>query len=110
MNKDLEVRACKEFVCPNICTIDEKCKELNLNFNIIEKVKEMAVEYLKKTYHTPRYSHIKYLMPSFVYLGSIIGGDKRSQLEISMIFGVTITTMIKWNYDIINILELDIIL
>ena len=110
MNKDLEIRACKEFVCPNISTIDMKCKELNLNFNVIKKAKEMAIGYLKKTYHTPRYSHIKYLLPSFVYLGSIIGGDKRSQNEIAIIFGITITTMRKWNDDIINILELDIIL
>jgi transcription initiation factor TFIIIB Brf1 subunit/transcription initiation factor TFIIB len=106
MNKELELRACKEFVCPNIGTIDNNCKELDLNDNIIKKAKEMAIEYLKKTYHAPRYSHIRYLLPSFVYLASILEGNKRSQMEIAMIFGITITTMRKWNDDIIDTLEL----
>ncbi len=110
MNKDLEVRACKEFVCPNLGLIDKKCKELYLDDQIIKKAKDLAIEYLRKTYHTPRYSHIKYLLPSFVYLASILGGDRRSQNELAIAFGITITTMRKWNDDIMDTLELDIIL
>ncbi|MBZ5529590.1 MAG: hypothetical protein LAN71_17045 [Acidobacteriia bacterium] len=61
-NCNLEEIDCKTFACPSLNLIDEKGKELRLKDVTIKKAKDMAIEYLKKTYHVPviRLSHICY--------------------------------------------------
>lgn len=106
--KDLEIQACKTFVCPNLDIIEQKGKELYLSNETIERAKDLAIRYLKKTYHFPRYSHIKYLLPSFVYITSVLDHDKRSQVKISETFGISLVTIRKWNEDIADTLELEL--
>lgn len=108
--KDLEIRACKEFICPNLYLIEQKGKELYLSDETIKRAKDLTIEYLKKTYHTPRYSHIKYLLPSFLYIASIIDGDRRFQDQVAEAFGISTKTMRKWNEDIMGTIEPEAIL
>lgn len=108
--KDLEIEACKTFVCPNIGLIEQKGKELSLDDKTIAMAKDLAIRYLKKTYHAPHYSHIKYLLPSFIYIASIYNGNRRMQDRLSEVFGVSNVTIRKWNEDIIDTLELEVIL
>ncbi len=111
-NKALEIQACKVFVCPNISMIDQKGKELELGDHVIKRAKDIAVEYFKKTYHNPIYLSSKNLMPSFIYIASIMEDDclyKRTQKEISYVFDVGMPTIRKWNKHIIDVLELEII-
>ena len=112
-NKELEVMACKTFVCPNLGLIVQKGKELQLRDETINKARDIAVEYFKKTYHMPIYSSVKNLLPSFLYLASILGSDRndrsdrRTQEEVKYVFDITIPTMRRWNRHIIDTLELD---
>ena len=108
--KDLEIRACKEFICPNLGLIEQKGKELYLSDETIKRAKDLAIEYLKKTYHTPHYSHIKYLLPSFLYMASILDHDRRFQDQVAEVFGISTVTIRKWNEDIMNTMERETIL
>lgn len=112
-NRKLELEACRIFVCPNLSLIDQKGKELEMMDDTIEKAKNMAIEYFKKTYHRPKYTAVKYLMPSFLYLASIaaerVGSkDRKTQEDMSRVFGIGIPTIKRWNKDIINTLGLRI--
>lgn len=107
--KDLEIRGCKEFICPNLGLIEQKGKDLYLNDETVKRARGLAIEYLKKTYHAPRYSHIKYLLPSFLYIASIIDDDRRHQDKVADAFGISTKTVRKWNEDIIYTLDLYII-
>lgn len=78
-NKDLDVKACKTFVCPNIGLIDERCKEHNVPAKIIKTTRDLAVEYFKNTYHQPRYGNVKILFPAFLYIAlnmKVIDGNR----------------------------------
>lgn len=78
-NKDLDIKACKIFVCPNIGLIEERCKEHNVPIKIINTTKDLAVEYFKNTYHQPRYGNVKVLFPAFLYIAlnmKVIGGNR----------------------------------
>lgn len=108
--KDLEAQGYETFVCPSLVLIEQKGKELYLNDETIKMAKDLANRYLKKTYHFPHYTHIKYLLPSFIYIASILSHDKRSQNEITEAFGITLATIRKWNEDIANTLDLEILL
>jgi hypothetical protein len=109
INKDnLEAIACKIFACPNLTLIDEKGKELGLSDTIIVKAKDMAIEYLKKTYRRPRYSSVIFLLPSFVYIASIINSCMIQKSRVADVFGTSSATVTKWNKDIIDTLEIDI--
>ena len=112
-NKKLEIEACRTFACPNLSLIDEKGKELGLGDATIKKAKDMAIGYLKKTYHDPVYLSAKNLMPSFLYIASVMEGnpgnkDRRTQREVSDVFNIGIPTIRKWNKRIIDTLELEI--
>lgn len=108
--KELEIQGCRTFVCPNISLIEEKGKELLLKDSTIKRAKELAVEYFKKTYKSPRYSSAKHLLPSFLYVASILEGERRFQKEIADVFGTTnVTTIKKWYRDIIETMDLTII-
>lgn len=117
-NKELDIEACKTFVCPNFNDIDINCKELGIDDETIKICKDIATEYLKKTYHTPKYSSIKFVMPAFIYIGAnmyyedgvryIIGGGnvhrKLGRGEIGALYGVTEATVSKWVTHVILVL------
>lgn len=107
-NCELEEIGCKTFACPSLSSIDEKGKEFGLKDATIKKAKDMAIEYLKKTCHRPRYSSFTYLLPSFVYIASILDGNMIKKKRIEDMFDTNATTMRKWNKDIIDTLCLKI--
>lgn len=109
VNKELELKACKLFVCPNLNIIDIICKELDFeNDDVAKKAKELAIEYLKKTYHKPKYSHVKFILPACVYLASILNGEHRTQSEISSVANCCTSSITKWWNDIADELDLSI--
>lgn len=105
--EDLEARAYETFVYPNIALIETKGKELGLKDETIKKAVDMATEYIKKTYHNPQYSHIKFLLPGFVYISSVLNDDRRTQRDIAHTFGVTSSSIRKWYMHIEEIMEID---
>lgn len=112
--KDIEILACKTFVCPNLSLIDEKGKILLLNDDTIKNAKNLAIEYFKKTYHRPPYSSAKFLLPAFIYITSVIESKKcpeerRTQREICTVFEIKEPTIRKWTHHIIDELKIDII-
>ncbi len=108
--EDLKARAYEVFVYPNLSIIENKGKELNLKDKTIERAKDMAVEYIKKTYHHPRYSHIKFLLPAFVYIAAILDDDRRSQYDIAQAFGISESSLRKWCLNIRDELNIEIVL
>ena len=104
-NKELEIKGCKIFVCPNLKMIDDKGKELGLREHTIKRANKIAVEYIKKTYGAPRYSSIKSLIPAFIYISSILENDRRIQKDIAKVFGCSTTLITKWYLDIYHELE-----
>lgn len=108
--KDLEIQGCKIFICPNLGMIDIKGKETNLSEKAINRAKDLANEYVKRTYQRPHYSSIKNLIPAFIYIASIIEDgwdDRKTQFEISQAFGTTECTVRKWYKDVIEILSIE---
>lgn len=104
----LETQAYELFVYPNLVLIDENCKKLGFKDETIKQAKYLATEYIKKTYHQPRYSHIKFLLPAFVHISSILNDDRRTQREIAEAFGVTSTLIRKWYLHIVDVMNLNI--
>src|SRR3972149_6869005 len=80
--KELEIQGCRKFVCPNLCLLDEKGKELNLKEETIKRSKNIAIDYFKKTYHNPNYS-AKKVLAAILYIASILEGEKKSQKNIA---------------------------
>lgn len=107
--KELEMRACKTFVCPNLSIMETICKESNIREDIIERAKSMAIEYFKKTYHQPHYSSARHVIPAILYIASILGGDKRSKIDIAKMFGVSYITVRKWQKDVMEVLDIKIL-
>ena len=105
--EDLEARAYETFVYPNVALIETKGKELGLKDETIKKAMDMATEYIKKTYHNPQYSHIKFLLPGFIYISSVLNDDRRTQRDIARAFGVTSSSIRKWYMHIEEIMEID---
>lgn len=111
VNKELELKACKLFVCPNLNSINIICKELDFeNDDVAKKAKELAIEYLKKTYHKPRYTHVKFIIPACVYLACIVKGERRTQSEISSVANCCTALITKWWNDIADELDFEITL
>lgn len=106
--QELEMQAYKTFVCPNIGIIDEKGKVLGLKNDTIERAKNIAIEYFKKTYHKPRYSSAKYVFPAFIYIASILEDDIRPQTQISIVFSTTTVTIKRWYKEIVNTLNIEL--
>lgn len=107
--KELEIQGCRTFVCPNISLIEEKGKELLLKDSTIKRAKDMAIEYFKKTYHRPHYSSAKHLLPAFIYIASVLEGERRFQKEVAEAFGTANVTITKWYRDIVETMGLTII-
>lgn len=110
ISKYLKTQGYKTFVCPNLELIGIKGKELNLDDKTIKNAEDLTIRYIRKTYHMPRYSSIKYLLPSFIYIASILDDNRMSQRKIAKAFRSSSATIRKWNSDIIDVLELDITL
>jgi hypothetical protein len=104
--KELEMEGCRTFVCPNLSTMEEICKEANVGANVIERSKSMAFEYFKRTYHRPRYSSARHVIPAIVYIASILEGEKRSKVKIAKTFGVSYITVRKWQPDVMEVLDI----
>ena len=107
--KELDIQGCRTFVCPNISLIDEKGKELLLKDETIKRAKELAIEYFKKTYRMPHYSSARHLLPAFIYIASVLEGDRRFQKEVAEVFGTTNVTITKWYRDIVETMGLNLI-
>lgn len=108
--ENLETQAYELFVYPNLVLIDKNCKKLGLKDETIKYAKDLAIEYIKKTYHQPRYSHIKFLLPAFVHIASILNDDRRTQRDIAEAFGVTSTLIRKWYLHIVEIMNIKIVI
>lgn len=114
-NKELEIQGCKVFVCPNLKMIYEKGNELLLSEITTKKAEDLAVRYFKKTYHTPKYTSAKFLLPAFIYIASIFESQKkgleherRTQREIAAVFGITESVIRKWYSEITNELNIKV--
>ncbi|MDP2755655.1 MAG: hypothetical protein Q8P40_14875 [Nitrospirota bacterium] len=108
IRQELEILGCRTFVCPNLKIIDEKCKELHLRKDTIEKAKDLALQYFKKTYKSPRYSSAKHLLASFVYIAVKLKCEKRYHYEIEEAFGTNHVTINKWYHDIVETLDIEV--
>lgn len=106
--KKLEIQGCRTFVCPNLSLIDEKGKELNLREDTIKRSKDMAIEFFRKTYHKPRFSSARHVIPGIVYLACILEDDKRLRDDIAKAFGVGSCTVTKWSRGVIVTLGIEI--
>lgn len=101
---ELEAVGCRTFACPSLSSLDEKGKELGLRDTTIKKAKDMAIEYLKKTYHSPHYSSFTHLLPSFLFIASRLDGNMIYKKRIEDVFGTSGPTVNKWNKDIVDTL------
>ncbi len=115
-NKELEIEGCRVFICPNLNEIDSKLLQNypGITNEQIKACKDIAVEYLRKTYHKPRYSSIKPLLPAFVYIGLNIyyengtryynigthGTHAITMREAATIFGIWEPSIRKWVKDV----------
>jgi transcription initiation factor TFIIIB Brf1 subunit/transcription initiation factor TFIIB len=106
--KDLETRAYEKFVLPSIDSMGKNCKKLNLKNETVEQAKDLALKYIGKTYHQPDYSHIKFLLPAFAYIATILNDDRKTQREIAEAFGTTESSLRKWYAHIVNLMEIKI--
>jgi transcription initiation factor TFIIIB Brf1 subunit/transcription initiation factor TFIIB len=106
--KDFETRAYEKFVLPSIDSIGKNCKKLNLKNETIENAKDLTFKYIEKTYHHPDYSHIKFLLPAFAYIATILNDDRRTQREIAEAFGTTESSLRKWYAHIVSLMEIKI--
>lgn len=104
--KNLEMKGCRTFICPNLNLMEIKCKELNIREDIIERSKSMAFEYFKKTYHKPHYSSARHVMPAIVYVACILEGYKISKVKIAKMFSTSTVTVRKWYVDIMEVLSI----
>jgi len=107
--EELENKAYETFVCPNLSLIDIRGRELKLNDATIERAKDLAIEYFKRTRRDHHYSSVKYLLPAFTYIATIIEDERRTQLDIGNVYGVTRVTIRKWYLDIMSVLDINIV-
>ena len=104
--RDLKIKACRVFVCPNIKLIEEYGKALNLSSCAMQLTRIIAQTYLKKTYDLQHYGSGKYLVPAFLYMGALLAGETKTQAEIADICKSTGGTLRHWHQRIIKDLDL----
>lgn len=122
VGKELEKIACKTFVCTHMNELDIKGKELGLNNDIISLAKDLATEYFKKTYHKPEYAGVNRIIPAFFQIASKLEIDENGKriyvqsqpgyregigTELSILFNVSASTIMKWNRHITSVLNID---
>lgn len=106
--KDLETRAYEKFVLPSIGSMSKNCMKLKLKDETVVQAKDLALRYIEKTYHQPDYSHIKFLLPAFAYIATLLNDDKRTQREIAEAFGTTESSLRKWYAHIVRLMNIEI--
>lgn len=74
----------------------------------IERAKNLAIEYFKKTYHSRHYSFAKSLLPAFIYIASVLENEKIYQKDVTKVFGISKSTIKKWYRNITDTLSIDI--
>ena len=118
MNKDeLDKIGCKTFCCPNLDIIDENCKKMGLNVNVAKRAKDIAVDYLRKTYHNPLYTGVGTVLNGAICLASILEGQYITPYEMYQILknlpsngkrGHSQVSIKKWVGIIVKELDIDI--
>ena len=102
-----------EFAIPNLEELEDELEEkgnaLLLKNKTIKTAKNLAIRYFEVTRDEPHYLNIKRLSPAFIYLASLLENDRRTQMDISTIFGVSESIISKLHRDIINALRMKII-
>ncbi len=88
--------------------IDKQGKALSLKYNTIERAKNIAIKYFKIESYGHHY-HIIQLCSAFIYTASITENDKRTQIDISQVSGISETMISKWYIDILRVLGMKII-
>jgi transcription initiation factor TFIIIB Brf1 subunit/transcription initiation factor TFIIB len=106
--KEFETKAYEKFVLPSIGSMSKSCNKLSLKNETIEQAKDLALKYIEKTYHQPDYSHIKFLLPAFAYIATILNDDRRTQREIAEAFGTTESSLRKWYTHIVRLMEIKV--
>jgi hypothetical protein len=104
--RDLKIKACKVFVCPNVKLIEEHGRALNLSICAMQLTRIIAQTYLKKTYNLQHYGSGKFLIPAFLYMGGLLAGEIKTQAEIADICKSTEGTLRHWHQRIIKDLDL----
>lgn len=95
---------------PDLDLIDEGGKILGSDSLVIKKAKELAAKYFNNVFLKSRNpSSTKTILPSLLYLASIIENDRRTQMEIAMKFNISETHVSTWYKDIIDVLGMKII-
>lgn len=97
--------------------MDTNCKKLGLDDETAKICKSIATEYLKKTYHEPKYASIKSVIPAFIYIGAnmyyedriryIMCGNIKKKIgmaEIVTLYHVSVATGSKWFNNVISML------
>jgi len=95
---------------PDLDLIDKGGKILGSDSLVIKKAKELAAKYFNNVflkYRNP--SSTETILPSLLYLASIIENDRRTQMEIAMKFNISETHVSTWYKDIIDVLGMKII-
>lgn len=95
---------------PDLDLIDKGGKILGSGSLVIKKAKELAAKYFNNVFLKSRnHSSTETILPSLLYLASIIENDRRTQMEIAMKFNISETHVSTWYKDIIDVLGMKII-
>lgn len=95
---------------PDLDLIDKGGKILGSDSLVIKKAKELAAKYFNNVFLKSRnHSSTETILPSLLYLASIIENDRRTQMEIAMKFNISETHVSTWYKDIIDVLGMKII-
>ncbi len=95
---------------PDLDLIDEGGKILGSNSLVIKKTKELATKYLNRVSiksRNPPYT--KVILPSLLYLASIIENDRKTQMEIANKFNISESHISVWYKEITDVLGMKII-
>ena len=101
-NKDLEIAGCRAFICPNMDLLEKWAKRLELSNLVIDQAKAISNEYIKRTYHSPKYRSVKPMIAACIYIASIICNERRTQGEIHDVSNVSPRSICKWYVTIFN--------
>lgn len=91
------------------CEIDKEGKALLLQDVTIETAKHLMSRYFKIESFSRHYSRIGKLRAAFIYTASIVENDRRTQMEICQMSGVSEAAISVWHGNIVRVLGLKII-
>jgi transcription initiation factor TFIIIB Brf1 subunit/transcription initiation factor TFIIB len=98
------------YIYPDLDLIDEGGRILGSDSLVIKKANELATKYfnnvLLKSHNIPT---TKTILPSLLYLASIIENDRKTQMEIAMTFNISESHISQWYKDITDVLGMKII-